>query len=71
MGIEMRLLLAFAVMLGACGGKKGVLNGTRVTAPRDLPEFTAVNQDGVARTAADLKGQPTVVWFYPAASTPG
>jgi len=35
------------------------------------PEFAAVNRDGAARALEDLLGQPTVMWFYPAASSYG
>lgn len=35
------------------------------------PEFSAVDQDGNTHTLADYKGKKLVVFFYPAASTPG
>lgn len=47
------------------------LNGTPPDAPVALPTFTARNQLGEARTDADLRGHPTVMWFYPAAGTFG
>lgn len=37
----------------------------------DAPEFSAQNRDGAARSRADLLGQPTVMWFFPGADTPG
>jgi hypothetical protein len=45
----------------------GLLPSQRLPAP----EFSARNRDGGARTRADLIGHPTVMWFYPKASTPG
>ena len=47
------------------------LNGTLVTETIPAPEFTALNQEGIERTRADFMGRPTVIWFYPAANTPG
>jgi cytochrome oxidase Cu insertion factor (SCO1/SenC/PrrC family) len=47
------------------------LNGLRPSAPLEVPDFSAINQDGVARSKADLLGHPTAVWFFPAAGTPG
>ena len=44
----------------------------KVVDPKPLPEFSAVtNQEKVAVSVEDLKGQWTVVWFYPAANTFG
>lgn len=40
--------------------------------PGDLaPEFTLDDQDGSALSLSDLRGRRTVVFFYPAAMTPG
>ena len=47
------------------------LIGTSPAAAIDAPEFTAQNRDGAARSRADLLGQPTVMWFFPSADTPG
>jgi cytochrome oxidase Cu insertion factor (SCO1/SenC/PrrC family) len=47
------------------------LHGQRLAAPRALPEFNAVANDGTPRTREDLLGHPTVVWFFPVAGTPG
>lgn len=47
------------------------MHGTAPTAPVPLPEFTAYAHDGSPRSRADLQGHPTVVWFFPAAGTPG
>lgn len=35
------------------------------------PDFTLVNQDGAKVSLADLKGQKVIVYFFPAALTPG
>ena len=44
------------------------------TLPDDIlppPNFVASNSDGQARDQSHLIGQPTVIWFYPAAGTYG
>jgi peroxiredoxin Q/BCP len=35
------------------------------------PDFTLVDQDGTSTSLHDFAGQKVVVYFYPAASTPG
>lgn len=67
-----------ALWLGACAPTTPVppshpteLHGARPAAEVVLPEFAAVNERGEARTKADLVGHPTVLWFFPAAGTPG
>ena len=47
------------------------LNGTLITDGIPAPESQVLNQDGLERTKTDLEGKPTVIWFYPAANTPG
>jgi hypothetical protein len=47
------------------------LNGDVPDDPPPLPEFSATNSDGAARSREDLLGHPTVMWFYPAAATAG
>jgi hypothetical protein len=47
------------------------LVGEAPPSPVALPEFSATNRDGDARTRAALVGGPTVLWFYPAAGTYG
>ena len=47
------------------------LNGSRPSQALPPPEFVALNSDGEMRTPADLLGQPTVMWFFPFAGTPG
>ena len=47
------------------------LNGIVPENALALPQFTATNYDGSSRTAEDLIGNPTVLWFYPAADTAG
>jgi hypothetical protein len=47
------------------------LYGERPGAPVALPDFVATNRDGTVRGPADVRGRPTVMWFYPAAGTYG
>ena len=35
------------------------------------PDFTLLDQDGTAVSLADLRGTKTILYFYPAAMTPG
>ncbi len=35
------------------------------------PDFTLPDQDGTEHALADLRGRKVIVYFYPAASTPG
>ena len=35
------------------------------------PDFTLTEANGDARTLSELRGQPVIVYFYPAAFTPG
>jgi hypothetical protein len=69
------MLLIFALM--SCGtvnapthGANGVV-GTAPATPVVIPDFAAVNQDGAPRGKPDLLGHPSVVWYFPAAGTPG
>ena len=36
-----------------------------------FPEFELSSHTGIEVTKGDLLGQPSVVWFYPKAATPG
>jgi hypothetical protein len=59
---------------GAEGGGDGadlVTNGVAPDEPLPAPDFTATNRDGAARDREDLLGQPTAMWFFPAATTAG
>jgi hypothetical protein len=47
------------------------LTGERVDPPLAAIAFSATNRDGTARSREDLLGHPTVMWFYPAASSYG
>jgi hypothetical protein len=47
------------------------LNGDVPDEALPLPSFSATNRDGSARGPDDLRGHPTVMWFYPAAGTSG
>jgi peroxiredoxin Q/BCP len=37
----------------------------------DAPNFDVLNQDGASVSLADYKGKKVILYFYPAASTPG
>lgn len=60
---------------GAADGDSGStppsFHGTRPDEALPAPDFTATNRDGAARDREDLLGGPTVMWFYPAATTAG
>lgn len=45
--------------------------GTRLEAGEPAPTFTLQNQDGASVSLGDFAGKKTIVYFYPAASTPG
>jgi peroxiredoxin Q/BCP len=47
------------------------MTGTRLEAGDTAPAFTLPDQDGAPVSLADFAGTNTVVYFYPAASTPG
>lgn len=47
------------------------LHGQPPKTPVPAPEFVAINRDGSSRSRENLLGQPTVLWFYPAAGTGG
>ena len=44
---------------------------SRLEAGDDAPEFSALNQRTDTVTLADIKGQPTLLYFYPKALTSG
>ena len=46
------------------------LHGTQPSSPLPLPQFAALNYDGADRGPDNLRGQPTVLWFFPFAGTP-
>ena len=52
-------------------GDVASLYGVPPQNPIPLPEFTATNSDGSGRGPIDLENVRTVLWFYPAAGTPG
>lgn len=43
----------------------------RLEAGTAAPDFTLLDQDGSSVALSDLRGQKTVLYFYPAAMTPG
>lgn len=44
---------------------------TRLSAGDSAPAFTLLDSDGKEVSLADLRGQKVIVYFYPAAMTPG
>lgn len=44
---------------------------SRLSVGDTAPDFTLVNQDGKSVSLSDFRGQRVVVYFYPAAMTPG
>jgi peroxiredoxin Q/BCP len=47
------------------------MTSTRLETGNAAPDFTLLNQDGEPVTLSDLRGQKVVLYFYPAAMTPG
>ncbi|MFJ4252986.1 thioredoxin-dependent thiol peroxidase [Microbacterium sp. NPDC090003] len=43
----------------------------RLEAGTPAPDFTLLDQDGTSVSLTDLRGEKTVLYFYPAAMTPG
>lgn len=37
----------------------------------DAPEFSLPDHTGTVRSLSEFRGHPVVLWFYPAANTPG
>lgn len=46
-------------------------DSTRLEAGDTAPQFTLTDQDGASVSLADFAGQGVVLYFYPAAMTPG
>ncbi|MGW9627039.1 thioredoxin-dependent thiol peroxidase [Microbacterium sp. NPDC055521] len=44
---------------------------TRLEPGTPAPDFTLLDQDGAAVSLADLRGRKVILYFYPAAMTPG
>jgi peroxiredoxin Q/BCP len=47
------------------------MTGARLEPGDNAPAFTLPDQDGAPVSLGDFAGQNTIVYFYPAASTPG
>ncbi|WP_110588306.1 thioredoxin-dependent thiol peroxidase [Microbacterium suaedae] len=47
------------------------MTDTRLEAGSPAPDFTLLDQDGGSVSLADFRGKKLVVFFYPAAMTPG
>lgn len=43
----------------------------RLESGTSAPDFTLLDQDGATLSLSDLRGQKTILYFYPAAMTPG
>ncbi|MFH1468525.1 MAG: hypothetical protein ABIO70_29315 [Pseudomonadota bacterium] len=52
-------------------GLYGELHGARPAVFLEAPEFEATAHNGELRGREHLLGHPTVLWFYPMASTSG
>ncbi|MCU1586501.1 MAG: peroxiredoxin [Microbacteriaceae bacterium] len=46
-------------------------SSARLEAGETAPDFTLTDQDGASVSLADFAGKKVIVYFYPAASTPG
>ena len=44
---------------------------TMLNVGQSPPDFAVQDHEGKLRKLADFAGRPLVVWFYPAADTPG
>lgn len=47
------------------------MTNARLEPGTTAPDFTLLDQDGSAVSLVDLRGQKTILYFYPAAMTPG
>ena len=47
------------------------MTNARLEPGTPAPDFTLLGQDGSAVSLADLRGTKTILYFYPAAMTPG
>lgn len=47
------------------------MTDTRLEAGSPAPDFTLLDQDGGSVSLADFRGKKVVIFFYPAAMTPG
>ncbi len=47
------------------------MTNLRLEPGTSAPDFTLLDQDGSPISLADLRGQRTILYFYPAAMTPG
>jgi peroxiredoxin Q/BCP len=50
---------------------EGTLTGTRLAPGDEAPDFTLSDADGNLVSLSKLRGQRVIVYFYPAAMTPG
>jgi peroxiredoxin Q/BCP len=47
------------------------MSATKLDIGTKAPEFTLTDQDGASVSLADLEGSKVIIYFYPAAGTPG
>jgi peroxiredoxin Q/BCP len=59
------------VTAGAASNLVGVTENIRLAAGDTAPGFTLPDADGKEVSLADYRGRKVIVYFYPAASTPG
>ena len=68
---RLALALSLALALG-CGSSRRPDGGVGlVQPPAPAPTFSARDQEGKARTLAEFRGKPVVLFFYPKDGTPG
>ncbi|HIA39043.1 MAG TPA: redoxin domain-containing protein [Planctomycetes bacterium] len=65
MKIKSFLISSFSLLCG-CGAPNMLVKKGDA-----FPEFELSSHTGIHVTKSDLLGQPSVVWFYPKAATPG
>jgi len=74
------VLIAFALLVGACGGSQSAAAPTtESSAPASpaalvgsaAPEFMLQDQSGRVRQISEYRGNPVVLYFYPRDGTPG
>lgn len=58
-------------MFSKSADKLGFMTETRLEEGDKAPAFKLLDQDGNKVTLAEFKGQKVILYFYPAASTPG
>ena len=73
-GMRFVLLLLLTACSGGGPAPRSAASGVHGAVPeagQSVPEFAALSHDGSTRSREDLLGHPTLIWFFPAAGTPG